>query len=213
MAALGFVRSSSSSSTGSARQAPALLQSRETTRRVHRRPRCRLGRQPAVSAPTPDCCIDPAICESMNLPAGAAWAAVLLGEAKQQRHAETARCLLRPVWPHLEQAGSPRSGSSRQHRSEASAHLCSRPERAVSPTLRTTWLLLGQCSHHDGAHDAAADNCLRTKGSHDDALAPRRAPTRMQVSGPRRGRPSRISPPARPGPPSAGRASTAINPE
>ena len=37
----------------------------------------------------------------MDLEAGAAWAAVLLGEAKQQRHAETTRCLLRLVGPAL----------------------------------------------------------------------------------------------------------------
>ncbi len=49
--------------------------------------RCWNGRAPAVSAPTPDCWIDPAVRTSMNLDAGAAWVAVLLGEAKQQRHA------------------------------------------------------------------------------------------------------------------------------
>jgi hypothetical protein len=55
---------------------------------------------------------------------GAAWRG-------EQRHAETTRCLLRPVWPGLVQAGSPRSGSSKRERSDATAHSCSRPEGGV----------------------------------------------------------------------------------
>ena len=36
-----------------------------------------------------------------------------------------------PPWPGLEQAGSPRGGSSKQQRSEATAHSCSRPNSAA----------------------------------------------------------------------------------
>jgi hypothetical protein len=93
--------------------------------------RCRLGRQPTVSAPTPDCCIDPAVCKLMDLKARAPRDAVLLGEAKQQRHAHTARCLLRPASPGLEQARSPRGGSSKQQRSDGTAHSRSRPQAPV----------------------------------------------------------------------------------
>ena len=84
-----------------------LLQRRERERHDRAKADFRKGRQPAVSAPTPDCCIDPAVRKLMNVPAGAAWAAVLLGEAKQQRHADTARCLLRPASPGLEPSGQP----------------------------------------------------------------------------------------------------------
>ena len=49
--------------------------------------------------------------------------AVLLGEAKQQRHAETARCLLRPAWPALSKraarAGCGSSGGTWTARTEA----------------------------------------------------------------------------------------------
>jgi hypothetical protein len=69
----------------------------ESKRPRYRPPDTRYGRQPAVSAPTPVCCIDPAVRRSRNIPAGAAFAAVLLGEAKRQRHWETARWLLRPA--------------------------------------------------------------------------------------------------------------------
>jgi hypothetical protein len=49
----------------------------------------------------------------MDLEAGAPWTVLLLGEAQQQRHAETARCLLRPAWLGLEQAGRQGGGSSK----------------------------------------------------------------------------------------------------
>ena len=48
--------------------------------------RCRNGRQRVVSALVADCCIDPAIHNSVRLDVGIAWAVVPLGEAKRQRH-------------------------------------------------------------------------------------------------------------------------------
>jgi len=55
---------------------------------ARRATRCRLGRQPAVTLRTADCCINLAVRELMDLDGGAARAAGLLGEAKQQRHLE-----------------------------------------------------------------------------------------------------------------------------
>jgi hypothetical protein len=45
----------------------------------------RYGRERAVASRAADCCIDPAVRKSMDLDAGTAFAAVLLGEARQQR--------------------------------------------------------------------------------------------------------------------------------
>ena len=98
----------------------ALLLRQERGRGARANPDFRSGRQPAVSAPTPDCCIDPAVRKSIDLEAGAPWVAVLLGEAKQQRHAETARRLLRPAWPALSEraarAAAHQSNSDRTER-------------------------------------------------------------------------------------------------
>ena len=51
----------------------------------------------------------------MDLEAGASWVAVLLGEAKQQQHADTARCLLRPASPAL----SKRAARAAAHQSNS----------------------------------------------------------------------------------------------
>jgi hypothetical protein len=60
-----------------------------------------IGRERAVASRVADCCIDPAVRKSMDLDTGDAWAAVLLGEAKQQRPPECVRCLRRRAWPAL----------------------------------------------------------------------------------------------------------------
>ena len=78
------------------------------------------GRQPPVSAPTPDCCIVPAVRKSMNLDAGAAWAAVLLGEAKQQRQRRRRDVCSGPRGPALSKraarAAAHQSNSDRKQR-------------------------------------------------------------------------------------------------
>jgi hypothetical protein len=70
-----------------------------------------------------DCCIDPAVRKSMDLDNGDAQAAVLLGEAKQQRPPECARCLPDVCGPALSKraacAAADRSSSQQTQRRAA----------------------------------------------------------------------------------------------
>ena len=79
----------------------------------------------------------------------------------------SSRCMRRrrdacsgPPWPGLEQAGSPRGGSSKQQRSEATAHSCSRPRPTVEPEYGDVWFAMKA-----GATLAAiTDACARVGG-------------------------------------------------
>ena len=92
--------------------------------------------------------------------------AVLLGEAKQQRHAETARCLLRPAWPALSKRAAPRRLiKATAIRRNGALVLPPSSERRCAP-LRTTALIsrrrgTGRLQGRRGSRPGQAPAALR----------------------------------------------------
>ena len=84
------------------------------------------GRQPAVAAPTPDCCQRPGGPQVDEPRRRRRARATLIREAKQRRHPKTTTCLLTRVTLDLEQADGRRCGSSKQQWRDVTPRCCCR---------------------------------------------------------------------------------------
>jgi len=100
--------------------------------------RCRVGRQPAVSAPTPGCCVDPTVHKSADLETGDAWARCCSARRSGSGHR------VREVLADARMASllasaqrvRPCVGSSKEQSADGTSRGCSRPGGGVSAGLK-----------------------------------------------------------------------------